>query len=113
MNAHGQVGGDVDGLRRIQTQVGQMVGQCIADKKVLEDLTIEEFRQHSELFDSDVYEAISLETCVNKRISEGGPTAASVKKQIAYVNLYIKIYVNIKILYKNYNHSMIDIIITT
>lgn len=33
-------------------------------------------------------------------------------KQIKYVNLYIKFYVNIKILYKKYNHSMIDIVIT-
>ncbi len=33
-------------------------------------------------------------------------------KQIKYVNLYIKFYMNIKILYKNYNHSMIDIVIT-
>ncbi len=70
--------------------VGQMVGQCISEHKVLEDLTIEEFKQHSDLFEQDVYEAISLETCVNKRISEGGPTEASVKKQIAYVTEFLK-----------------------
>ena len=70
--------------------VGQMVGQCILSGKVLEDLTLAEFKEHSELFDTDVYEAIALETCVNKRISKGGPTKASVEEQIVYVTEFLK-----------------------
>ena len=64
---------------------GQMVAHCIAEKTVLEDLPIEAFRQFSPLFGEDVYDAIRLETCVEKRISEGGTSLASVEKQLALV----------------------------
>lgn len=37
------------------------------------------------MFEDDLYNEISLETCVSKRISEGGTSVASVEKQIAYV----------------------------
>ena len=62
-----------------------MVAHCIAEKTVLEDLPIEAFRQFSPLFGEDVYDAIRLETCVEKRISEGGTSLASVEKQLALV----------------------------
>ena len=51
---------------------------------MLEELSLEAFRAESELFAEDVYEAISLRTCVETRISEGGTSLASVKAQIAY-----------------------------
>ena len=64
---------------------GTIVGDCIASGKVLESLTLEEYKKYSELFENDLYEAISLETCVNKRISEGGTSPKSVEKQIEFV----------------------------
>ena len=64
---------------------GQIVAQCIAEGCVLETLPLENYREYSELFESDVYDEISLETCVNTRISEGGTSVASVEKQINYV----------------------------
>ena len=64
---------------------GQIVGDCIKAGKVLETLTIEEYKTYSDLFDQDLYNEISLETCVNKRISEGGTSPKSVEKQIEYV----------------------------
>ena len=64
---------------------GQIVAKCIETGKVLETLPLEEYKNFSELFDSDVYNEISLETCVNKRISEGGTSVKSVEKQIAHV----------------------------
>ena len=42
-------------------------------------------RAQSELFDEDVYHAIDLDTCVNRRISEGGTSVESVRAQIAFV----------------------------
>ena len=62
---------------------GQIVAYCIKNGKVLEDLAIEEYRGFSELFESDVYEDIDLNNCMEKRISEGGTSVASAKKQIA------------------------------
>ena len=64
---------------------GQLVAQCIRENKVLEDLPLAVYKESSELFDSDLYEDISLETCVNKRISQGGTCVASVENQINYV----------------------------
>ena len=69
---------------------GQIVGDCIANGKVLEDLTIDEYKGYSEVFESDLYNEISLETCVNKRISKGGTSPQSVKEQIDYTKGKIK-----------------------
>jgi argininosuccinate lyase len=65
--------------------VGSIVGDCIKCGKVLEDLSLEEYKSYSEVFDSDLYSEISLATCVEKRISLGGTSPKSVEQQIAYV----------------------------
>ncbi len=64
---------------------GQLVALCIEKNTVLEDLTLDVYKTYSELFGEDLYQEISLKTCVEKRISEGGTSVASVKAQIAYV----------------------------
>ena len=64
---------------------GQLVALCIAQNTVLEELPLETYKEFSDLFDTDLYADIDLVTCVEKRISEGGTSTASVKKQIAYV----------------------------
>ena len=65
--------------------VGQIVAECIEKKCVLDNLPMEAYRAHSELFSEDLYNEISLETCVSKRISEGGTSVKSVEAQIEYV----------------------------
>ena len=64
---------------------GTMVGDCITKGKTLEELTLEEFRGYSALFDEDIYEAIDLTTCCEGRTSYGGPTKQSVLRQVADV----------------------------
>ena len=64
---------------------GQLVARCIAEGTVLEALPLEVYKEYSDLFNEDVYHAIDLATCVATRISEGGPSVASVEAQIAYV----------------------------
>ncbi len=64
---------------------GQIVGDCIKNGKVLETLELDEYKKYSELFDADLYGEISLKTCVEKRISEGGTSPKSVEKQIEFV----------------------------
>ena len=49
---------------------------------VLEELSLAEFQAKSALFEADLYEEISLETCVSKRLSKGGASPKSVKEQI-------------------------------
>ncbi len=65
--------------------VGQIVADCIKQNLVLDSYPLESYQRHSPLFERDLYEEIALETCVNKRLSEGGASPASVKKQIAYL----------------------------
>ena len=70
--------------------VGQSVAMCISEKTTLEELPIEKYKEMSELFDEDIYEAINLETCVAKRISKGGTNVASVEMQIEYIESFLK-----------------------
>ena len=70
--------------------VGQIVARCIDEKCVLDELSLEKYKEHSELFENDLYEDISLETCVEKRISAGGTSEGSVEAQIAYVRNELK-----------------------
>ncbi|MBR2387557.1 MAG: argininosuccinate lyase [Clostridia bacterium] len=65
--------------------VGQIVAQCISENCVLDELSLDKYREHSELFEEDLYGEISLETCVSKRISEGGTSVESVEAQVAYI----------------------------
>ena len=68
---------------------GEIVAECIAKHTVLDALSLEEYKAHSDVFEKDLYDEISLETCVAKRISEGGTSVASVEKQIEAVRAII------------------------
>ena len=65
--------------------VGQIVRYCIENNKVLEDMSIEEYRNFSPVFDEELYEDISLEACVAKRCSTGGTAPSSLERQIRYI----------------------------
>ena len=69
---------------------GQLVAECIRSGRVLENLPLETYRAYSSLIEEDVYADIDLRACVNKRISEGGTSPASVEKQIEYVKEQIQ-----------------------
>ena len=69
---------------------GSIVADCIKTDSVLETYPLEKYREYSDLFENDLYDAISLETCVNKRISEGGTGPDSVMGQIAYIKSQLK-----------------------
>ena len=64
---------------------GSLVALCIRENTVLEKLDLATYRSFSELFAEDLYEAIDLVACVEKRTSVGGPCEASVQAQIDYV----------------------------
>ena len=64
---------------------GNLVAACMQTNRVLEDVPIEEYRQYSELFSEDLYQEISLKTCMEKRSSAGGTSVASVEEQIATI----------------------------
>ena len=64
---------------------GSLVAYCIQNNTVLEELPLETYKQYSDLFDEELYPAIDLMNCVQKRISQGGTSVESVEKQIAFV----------------------------
>lgn len=64
---------------------GTLVALCIEKGTVLEKLPIADYKALSELFDEDIYTAISLDTCVNQRKSFGAPAAECVKEQLSLV----------------------------
>lgn len=64
---------------------GGIVAKCIEAGKTLDELTHEELKKFSEQFDKDVFHDIDLNTCVSKRISEGGTGPDSVTAQIKYI----------------------------
>ncbi len=71
--------------------VGQIVGYCVQNGKVLEELSLAEYRQFHESFENDLFAAIDLHTCVESRISAGGTGLVSVERQIAYVTEFINL----------------------
>lgn len=68
---------------------GSLVGDCIKNNTILEKMSLKEFKVFSPLIEDDVYEAISLTTCLNKRNSYGGTSPKNVMMQI---ELYKKRY---------------------
>lgn len=64
---------------------GEIVAECIRCGKTLETLPLAAYKAHSGLFEEDLYGEIALETCVKKRISEGGTGPDSVAAQLRYV----------------------------
>ena len=68
---------------------GQIVAKCISDGVVLENLPLSDYKSFCDVIDEDVYEAVDLSVCVEKRISEGGTCVASVEKQIEEVRIQL------------------------
>ena len=76
-------------FRSAYKTVGQIVAYCIEKDTVLEKLPLTEYKNFHELFEDDVFDAISLRRCVESRISAGGTSQESIEKQITYIEKFI------------------------
>ena len=76
-------------FRDAYTTVGNLVYYCTQQGKLLEELTLEEMKNISPLFGEDVYEALSLETCMGQRRSHGGPAPEETERQIRELEAFI------------------------
>ena len=76
-------------FRDAYTVVGKLVRFCGEQGKLLEELTLEELRNMSPLFEEDVYEALKLETCMGQRRSYGGPAVEETTRQLAELKAFI------------------------
>lgn len=68
---------------------GTLVARCIELGTTLEALPLDEYKKLCDTFDTDVYDAINLDTCVNMRKAQGGPSPESVMMQIEYIRAFI------------------------
>ena len=69
-------------FREAHAVIGRMVFYAIEHNKSLDELTMDEFKEFSDIIESDIYDAISMETCVNDRKLIGGPAKETVEKAI-------------------------------
>ena len=69
-------------FRKAHTVVGQCVAYAIKSNKYLLDMTLDEYKQFSELFEPDLMQALDPEHCVNARLSYGGPSYVENDKQM-------------------------------
>jgi len=77
-------------FRDAHSVIGRLVLFCIDKNCAIDDLTIEELQSISDVFDVDVYEAISLKTCVEKRLTTGAPGPEQMKNVIAIYHKYLE-----------------------
>ena len=77
-------------FRDAYTATGRLVAACSAQGKTLEELTLAELREVSDLFGEDVYEALKLENCMALRQSFGGPAEAETTRQIQEVEAFVQ-----------------------
>ena len=77
-------------FRDAHSIIGRLVLYCLDKETSIDALTIEELKQISAVFEEDVYGEISLETCVEKRLTHGGPSAQIMKKQVEANAKYLK-----------------------
>ena len=77
-------------FRDAYTVTGRLVADCAARGKTLEELTLEELRTVSDLFEEDVYEALRLENCMALRGSFGGPAVSETRRQIEEIERFVQ-----------------------
>ena len=62
--------------------IGRLVLYCIEEGRAIEELSLEELQRFSDAFEEDIFEAVSLRTCVDKRLTAGGPAPEAMKAVI-------------------------------
>lgn len=77
-------------FREAHSVIGNLVFYCIEHNKSLDDLSIDEYKTFSDIFEDDIYTAVSMETCVNDRKVEGGPAKAAVANAIKESEEFLK-----------------------
>ncbi len=77
-------------FRDAHSIIGHLVLTCIEKGKAIDEMSIEELKEISDVFEPDVYDAISLKTCVEKRLTIGAPSKTSMEQAITAYEAYLK-----------------------
>ncbi len=76
-------------FRTAYKTVGEIVAFCIEKGYVLDNMPLDEYKKFNDMFEADLFDEISLETCVEKRISAGGTGPQSVETQIKFIKDFL------------------------
>ena len=79
-------------FREAHAVVGRMVFYAIEHDKALDDLSMEEFKEFSDIIGEDIYDAISMETCVNDRKVTGGPAKECAEEAIRRARMFLNLH---------------------
>lgn len=79
-------------FRDAHAVIGRLVLYCIENNKAIHELKLLELKSICDMFDMDVYDEISLKTCVEKRITTGGPSRMAITNEIAKNDEFINNY---------------------
>ncbi len=77
-------------FRDAHSVIGRLVLFCIDKNCAIDDLTLEELQSISDVFEADIYDAINLKTCVEKRLTTGAPGPQQMKNVIAIYHKYLE-----------------------
>ena len=69
--------------------IGELVLRCIEKNISLDELSLSEYKEISPIFEEDIYQAISLKTCVEKRLTKGAPSPAAMEQAILLNKKYL------------------------
>ncbi len=69
--------------------IGELVLRCIEKNLSLDELSLSEYKEISPIFEEDIYQAISLKTCVEKRLTKGAPSPAAMEQAILLNKKYL------------------------
>ncbi|WP_366923215.1 argininosuccinate lyase [Metallumcola ferriviriculae] len=78
------------GFRDAHRIVGELVFYAIEQEKELEKLTLAEYRQFADMFEEDIFQAIAISTCVERRNVPGGPAPVRVKEAVAQAKVVME-----------------------
>lgn len=70
--------------------IGQVVLYCIEKNIAIDDMKLEELQEISPIFGEDIYDAISMDTCVNKRLTVGAPGKEAMEREISECRSYLR-----------------------
>lgn len=77
-------------FREAHAVIGKLVFYAISRDKALDELTLDELRSFSDMFDENIYDAISMQTCINGRNVPGGPSATALAAEIAEAENFLR-----------------------
>ncbi|MCF0130755.1 MAG: argininosuccinate lyase [Pseudobutyrivibrio sp.] len=76
-------------FRDAHSIIGRIVLYCIDKNIAIDDMTLDEFKSMSPVFEEDIYKAISMDTCVNKRLTVGAPGHDAMLQEIKQCKLFL------------------------